>query len=231
MITLRRAADRGRTTIDWLDSAHTFSFGGYFDPQQMGFGPLRVINDDRVSAGSGFGAHPHRDMEIVSYVLSGGLSHRDSMGNGSTIRPGDVQRMSAGTGVVHSEWNASESAPVHFLQIWIQPRRRGSPPRYDERNYATELQDRWRLVVSEGGRDGSIEIDQAAEIWASRIGAGRRLTHAVPAGHRAWLHVARGTVRLAGNDLSAGDGAAIVALASLEIEATSDAELLLFVVA
>jgi hypothetical protein len=210
MITLRPAAQRGRTKIDWLDSRHTFSFGDYFDPANVGFRVLRVINDDRVAAGGGFPTHGHADMEILSYVLSGALEHKDSLGTGSVIRPGDVQRMTAGAGVRHSEKNASRDQPVHFLQIWILPARRGLAPGYEQKSYAdTEKRGRLRLVGSADGRDGSITIHQDVSLHVGLFADGERTTHTLAAGRAAYVHVARGTVDLDGHVLREGDGAAL----------------------
>lgn len=229
MITVRQAEERGRSEIDWLDSRHTFSFADYHDPEHMGFRALRVINDDRVLPSSGFGSHPHRDMEILTYVLEGAIGHRDSMGNGSTIRPGDVQRMSAGTGVVHSEWNHSKSEPVHFLQIWIEPERRGIAPGYEQRPFEPhELRDRLRLVASRDGRDGSITIHQDAVLYATRLFAGKSVNHELAVGRHAWVQVARGVVTLNGVTLGAGDGAAVSDERRFELVATEDAEVLVF---
>lgn len=229
MINVRKADKRGRTAIDWLDSRHTFSFGEYFDPDWVGFHQLRVINDDRVKPASGFGAHPHRDMEIISYVLSGSLGHEDSMGNGSTIHPGEVQRMSAGTGVVHSEWNHSKTEPVHFLQIWILPDQRGIAPGYEQRAFEPhEVRDRLRLVGSRDGRGGSVTIHQDVSLYVSRLSEGSRVTHTLAPGRSAWVHVATGAATLNGEALREGDGAAVTSERALELVATGDSEILLF---
>ncbi|MBV5263705.1 pirin family protein [Pinisolibacter aquiterrae] len=226
---IRRAADRGRANFGWLDSRHTFSFGHYYDPEHMGFGPLRVINDDRVAAGGGFPTHPHEDMEIVSYVLEGGLQHRDSLGTGSVIRPGDVQRMSAGTGIRHSEFNASGSEPVHFLQIWIMPEAHGIAPSYEQTFFAPEeKRGRLRLVGSRDGRDGSVTIHQDVDLWATVLGTGEAVTHEIAAGRGGWIHVARGSVRFAGETLGEGDGVAIGTSGPVRLEGIDDAEVLLF---
>jgi redox-sensitive bicupin YhaK (pirin superfamily) len=210
MLHKRAAADRGRTKIDWLDSRHTFSFGEYYDTAQMGFGALRVINDDRVAPGAGFPTHPHRDMEIVSYVVSGALEHRDSLGTGSVIRPGDVQRMSAGTGVRHSEFNPSRGEPVHFLQIWIIPERGGLPPSYEQKNFPlAERQGRLRLVASRDGRDGALTLHQDVRLWAGTFGPGESASLELAAGRSAWVQVAGGAVEVNGTRLEAGDGAAL----------------------
>jgi redox-sensitive bicupin YhaK (pirin superfamily) len=230
MLTVRKASDRGTSKIDWLDSHHTFSFADYHDPRHMGFGRLRVINEDRVAPGRGFGRHPHRDMEILSYVLEGALEHGDSMGNGSTIRPGDVQRMSAGTGVVHSERNASPSEPVHFLQIWIEPDRRGLPPSYEQKRFGDDLApNALRLIASPEGGDGAVTIHQDARLYAARLAPGARVPVALAPKRRAWVQVARGAVTVNGQALAAGDGAAAENEARLEIAAgEAPAEVLVF---
>ena len=229
MITIRKAAERGHTDAGWLDSHHSFSFGHYFDAAAMGFGPLRVINDDRVAGGGGFPPHPHADMEIVSYVLEGALQHRDSLGTGSVIRPGDVQRMSAGTGIRHSEFNASATDPVHFLQIWILPEADGFAPSYEQKSFGdAELGDRLRLVASRDGRDGALTLHRDVDLYAGRLKAGTEAKHAFATGRLGWLQVARGSVTVNGQDLEEGDGAAIERLPNLSIVAKSDAEVLLF---
>ena len=229
MITLRPASARGHADHGWLDSFHTFSFASYYDPQHVGFRGLRVINEDRVQPGRGFGTHPHRDMEIVSYVLAGGLEHRDSMGNGSVIRPGDVQRMSAGTGVTHSEFNASRSELVHFLQIWIVPERRGLAPGYEQRSFSAEEQEgRLRLIASREGREGSVTIHADAAIYAGHFAAGQRATLALAPGRHAWVHVARGRARVGGHELAAGDGAALTDEAAVVVEGIEGGEVLVF---
>ena len=229
MISLRKSADRGQADHGWLVSRHTFSFADYYDPREMGFGTLRVINDDRVAPGQGFGTHPHRDMEIISYVLDGALEHRDSMGTGSVIRPGDVQRMSAGTGVTHSEYNPAPDTPVHFLQIWIEPAVRGVKPGYAQKNFPeAEKRGRLRLVASPDGADGSISINQDARVYAALIDGTEKATHVLPAGHRAYVHVARGEVDLNGQTLGPGDGAKIVAEADLRFTNGKGAEVLVF---
>jgi quercetin 2,3-dioxygenase len=226
MIAVRRADERGRSQgVSWLDSRFTFSFADYYDPAHMGFGALRVINDDWVDASAGFGAHPHRDMEIISYVLSGELGHKDSMGNGSTIRRGDVQRMSAGTGVVHSEWNHSKTDRVHLLQIWIVPEKRGLPPGYEQRSFEPhQLRDRLALVASRDGRDGSVTIHQDASLYATRLSAGRSVEHEVGPGRRAWVQVASGSVTLNGVALREGDGAAVTDESRLAFTGVGDGE-------
>ena len=229
MISLRKSADRGQADHGWLVSRHTFSFADYYDPREMGFGTLRVINDDRVAPGQGFGTHPHRDMEIISYVLDGALEHRDSMGTGSVIRPGDVQRMSAGTGVTHSEYNPAPDTPVHFLQIWIEPAVRGVKPGYAQKNFPeAEKRGRLRLVASPDGAEGSISINQDARVYAALIDGAEKATHVLPAGRRAYVHVARGEVDLNGQTLGPGDGAKIVAEADLRFTNGKGAEVLVF---
>lgn len=229
MIALRKAADRGHTDAGWLDSRHTFSFGEYYDPAAMGFRVLRVLNDDRVAPGGGFPTHGHRDMEIVSYVLDGGLEHRDSLGTGSVIRPGDVQRMSAGTGVRHSEFNASKSEGVHFLQIWILPERAGLPPGYEQKNVPdAEKRGKFRLIASPDGREGSVTIHQDASIYATLLEAGERASAPLAPGRYAYLHVARGEITVAGEELSEGDGAALAEVGSVEVAGRGPAEVLLF---
>lgn len=229
MLTIRRAPDRGHANHGWLDSSHTFSFADYHDPEHMGFRALRVINEDRVQPGRGFGTHPHRDMEIISYVLDGGLEHRDSMGNGSVIRPGDVQRMSAGTGVAHSEFNASKTEPVHFLQIWLLPRARGLAPGYEQKTFARAEQDgRLRLVASPDGRDGSVTIHTDASLSAGRFTAGQSAELALAPDRHGWVHVARGKVRVNGHELAAGDALALSQESAVRIEGIADGEVLVF---
>jgi hypothetical protein len=210
MISIRPAEERGRTDWGWLDSRHTFSFGDYHDPDHMGFRSLRVINDDRVRAGAGFGTHGHRDMEIFSYVLEGALEHKDSIGHGSVIRPGEIQFMRAGTGVTHSEFNPSKTDAVHFLQIWIVPDRRGLPPAYGQKTIDPKaLEQSFVLLASPEGRDDSLPVQQDAAVWAARLpeGEGRELP--LGEGRHAWVHVARGAVSLEGQTLAEGDGAAV----------------------
>jgi redox-sensitive bicupin YhaK (pirin superfamily) len=229
MITLRPAGERGHFEYGWLDTYHTFSFAGYYDPAQMSFRALRVINQDRVQPKKGFPTHPHRDMEIVTYVLEGALEHKDSMGNGGVIRPGEVQRMSAGTGLNHSEYNHSTSDLVHFLQIWIQPDARVFPPSYEQKLFgAEERRGRLRLVASRAGRDGSVSYHTDTDLYATLLAPGREVTHALRPGRHAWLHVARGAVRLNGRDLAAGDGAAVSGEPTITIAATDHAEVLFF---
>jgi redox-sensitive bicupin YhaK (pirin superfamily) len=229
MIVLRPAGERGYANHGWLDTRHTFSFADYYDPNHMGFRALRVINEDRVAPGKGFGAHGHRDMEIVSYVLAGALEHRDSLGTGSVIRPGEVQRMSAGTGVVHSEFNASRTEPVHFLQIWLLPSRRSLPPGYEQKAFApAELDGALRPVASPDGRDGSLSIHTDATLYAGRFGDGQAAVHALAPGRHGYVHVARGNVKVNGRDLSSGDGAAISGEPAMTIEGVDAGEVLLF---
>jgi redox-sensitive bicupin YhaK (pirin superfamily) len=229
MITLRPAAERGHAEHGWLDSYHSFSFADYHDPQHMGFGPLRVINEDRVQPGMGFGTHGHRDMEIISYVLDGALSHKDSMGTGSVIEPGDVQRMSAGTGVLHSEFNPSRDRPVHFLQIWITPSAHDIAPGYEQKRIdPAAKRNRLALIASPDGRDGSVTIHQDANVYATVLVDGGRVEHTLAPGRRAYVHVARGRANVNGNALSAGDAAKLEGERSVSLSATSDAEVLLF---
>src|SRR5688572_4634695 len=229
MIVRRPAEERGRADFGWLDSRHTFSFGEYYDPRYMGFRALRVINEDRVKPGYGFGTHPHRDMEIISYVLEGALAHKDSMGTGSVIRPGDVQRMSAGTGVLHSEMNPSEQEPVHFLQIWLLPDERGIAPSYEEKRFDTaEKQGRLRLVAARDARDGAVAIHQDVDLYAGVFKAGEATRFELRPGRHAWLQVARGGIDVNGRPLQQGDGAAISDEAALDLRATGDSEILVF---
>jgi len=229
MLTIRKASDRGHADHGWLDSHHTFSFADYHDPNHMGFRALRVINDDRVAGGQGFGAHPHRDMEIISYVLEGALAHKDSMGTGAVIRPGDVQRMSAGTGVVHSELNASRDDEVHFLQIWIQPDRRGVTPGYAQRAFPeSERRGRLRLVASPDGRDGSITLQADALVYAGVFGSGEAAELELSDRRHAWIQVARGKARVNGHEVTAGDGVALTEERRLQIEGIDDGEVLVF---
>lgn len=230
MMTIRPAAERGRTRIDWLDSRHSFSFGHYVDPRHMGFRSLRVINDDRVAPGAGFATHGHRDMEILTYVLDGALAHEDSLGTGSTIARGEVQVMSAGTGIRHSEFNPAAQAPVHFLQIWFLPARQGLPPRYDQtRTRVLDQPGRLHLIASpEDGTDGTVCVHQDVRLHAGLLRAGDRVEHALEAGRGAWLHVASGAVEVDGVALAAGDGAAIEAVERIVVTARGDGEMLLF---
>ena len=229
MLTVRKAQERGHARHGWLESYHTFSFAGYHDPRYMGFRDLRVINEDRVQPEQGFGTHSHRDMEIVSYVLEGELAHRDSLGTGSVIRPGDVQRMSAGTGVSHSEFNHSATEPVHFLQIWILPEREGLSPSYEQKHFAPETRrGKLRLVASRDARDASIRIHQDVDLYATLLGAGEAVTHALAPGRHAWVQVARGSCALNGVPLEAGDGVAVSDEPSLRLTGATEAEVLVF---
>lgn len=227
--TLRRSEERGHANHGWLDSHHTFSFAGYRDPAHMGFRALRVINEDRVLPGQGFGEHPHQDMEIISIVLEGALEHKDSLGNGSVIRPGDVQRMSAGRGIFHSEFNHSQEESVHFLQIWIVPERRGIDPGYEQIHFPREERtNQLRLVVSPDGREGSLKVHQDADIYASVLEADQRVAHELKPGRHAWIQVASGTVEVNGETLRAGDGASVSEAERLELTTQAGAEFILF---
>ena len=229
MLTLRPAASRGAANFGWLDSKHTFSFGRYYDPAHMGFGPLRVINEDKVKPGAGFDTHGHRDMEIISYVLEGELAHKDSIGTGSVIRPGDVQRMTAGSGIMHSEFNNSEQNPVHFLQIWIQPQQIGLEPGYEQKHFEPEsLRDQWRVVANATGTDGAIKVHQDMRLLVSKLGTGKTLNHVVAANRLAWLQVARGAVKINELALAQGDGVAISEGDQITLLAGEDSEVLLF---
>jgi redox-sensitive bicupin YhaK (pirin superfamily) len=228
MLTIRKGQDRGHADHGWLDSHHTFSFADYYDPKHMGFGALRVLNDDTVAAGGGFPPHSHRDMEIISYVLEGALEHKDSMGTGSIIKPGDVQRMSAGPGVVHSEYNASKAEPVHFLQIWIVPQRPGLPAGYEQKHFGDdEKRGRLRLVASPDGAEGSVRIQQDARMFAALVDGDHPVTHQLGV-RKAWLHVARGSAEVNGTRLEAGDGAAVEGEQQLSIVSKGGGEVLLF---
>jgi redox-sensitive bicupin YhaK (pirin superfamily) len=229
MIAVRKSDERFHTDIGWLDSRHTFSFGEHYHPEQLGFRALRVINEDRVAAGQGFPTHPHRDMEILSYVLEGALGHKDSMGTGSVIRPGELQRMTAGTGVLHSEQNAQPDGPTHFLQIWIVPERRGLEPGYEQRAFPeSERQGRLRLIAARDGRQGAVTVHQDAALYAALLAPGDRVTHVLAPGRHAWVQVARGGVQVGTQPLAAGDGAAVSDERSLDIVATAPSEILLF---
>ena len=230
MLQIRKSAERGLADHGWLVSRHTFSFADYYDPAHMGFGPLRVINEDRVRPGQGFGTHGHRDMEIISYVLEGALQHKDSIGTGSVIRPGDVQIMSAGTGILHSEFNPSKTEAVHFLQIWIEPDRDGIAPRYDQKTFPdSEKRGRLLLVGSSEGRDGSIVIHQDVDLFAGLLGSGQQAAHALRPRRKAWLQVASGVLEANGQRLETGDGAAIQEEATLDMKCLGDdTEILLF---
>jgi quercetin 2,3-dioxygenase len=229
MITIRKSNDRGRADHGWLNTRFTFSFADYYDPQYENFRTLRVMNDDRIAGGGGFPTHPHRDMEIVTYVLEGALAHKDSMGNGSTIRPGDVQYMSAGTGVAHSEFNASGSEAVHLYQIWMFPDKKNYAPAYDQKHFSVDdKRGKLRLVVSPDGRDGSVKIRQDNELYATVLGPGDSVQHELKADRHAYVQVARGSVTLNGKTLETGDGAAISEEKSVELKGVNDAEVLLF---
>ncbi len=229
MITLRKSGERGHANYGWLDTYHTFSFNTYYDPAHMQFRDLRVINEDRVKPGRGFGTHPHEDMEILTYVLEGALEHKDSAGTGSVVRPGDVQRMSAGTGITHSEFNPSRSEPVHLLQIWILPEKLGLEPSYEQKTFPNkEKRGRLRLVASHDGRESSLTIHQDVDLYASILEKGGEVTHTLSPGRHAWLQVARGVVSLNGRAIHAGDGAAASNEQGLEIHADEPSELLLF---
>jgi len=229
MITIRKSEDRGHFDLGWLDTYHTFSFDQYYDTAHMHFRSLRVINEDRVQPAHGFPTHSHRDMEIITYILSGALEHRDSMGNGSVIRPGDVQRMTAGAGVSHSESNPSDVEPVHLLQIWILPETNGLPPSYEEKHFSDEQRrNRLRLMASKDGCDGSVKIHQNAQVYATRLDSGKTVVHRLAEDRYGWLQVARGTIRLNEMELKQGDGAAVRKENELRITAHDQAELLLF---
>lgn len=229
MIAIRKSEERGHFNHGWLDTYHSFSFDRYYDPKHMGFRSLRVLNEDRVQGGAGFPTHSHRDMEIVTVVLKGALRHQDSLGNGSVIRPGDVQRMTAGRGVAHSEYNDSDSEPVHLLQIWLLPAERGLEPGYEQKSIPPEeKQNRLRLVASPDGSDGSVTIHQDARLYLATLDAGRELTHNLETGRHAWVQVARGAFRLIDHVLAAGDGAAVSQESSLRLVGDKDAEVLLF---
>jgi len=228
MKMIRRANERGHAEHGWLDSYHTFSFADYYDPEWMGFRTLRVINDDLVMPAMGFGTHPHRDMEILTYVLSGALQHKDSMGNGRIIRPGEVQYMAAGTGVQHSEFNPSKDEAVHFLQIWILPERKGLKPRYGERSLADAPKGRFNLVVSKAGRDGSLAINQDADLYLARLESGNEASHVLKPDRHGWVHVAEGEVKLSGDMLKAGDAVALSGEPKVQLVATKPSQVLLF---
>ena len=229
MFEIRKSTDRGHANHGWLDSYHSFSFGEYYDEQHMGFGPLRVINEDRVNAGGGFGTHGHRDMEIISYVLDGELAHKDSMGTGSVIRPGDVQRMSAGSGVRHSEFNHAKNQTTHFLQIWIQPNVTGIPPSYEEKNFSEEdKRGRLRLIASSDGEDGSVLIHQDAKLYAGLFDGAETASLAIAAGRLAYIHVARGAVTVNGVELKTGDALKLSDVSTVDISDGQQAEVLVF---
>lgn len=229
MITFRDRGLRGASRTGWLDSRHTFSFADYRDPEHMGFRSLRVINEDRVVPGAGFPTHGHRDMDIISYVLEGSLEHKDSLGNGARIRPGEVQRMSAGTGITHSEFNPSKTEPVHFLQIWIIPAQMGLPPSYEQKEFPlAERRGRLRLVAAPDRKDGAVALHQDAQLYIANLTPGEKVAHAVARGRGIWLQVARGIVALNGTEMREGDGAAAENVSTIEVEAETDAEVLLF---
>ena len=228
MIAVRKSEERGHADHGWLDARHSFSFADYHDRQHMGFRSLRVINEDRVAVGGGFGLHPHRDMEIVTYVVSGELRHRDSLGNTAVMRAGDVQRISAGTGIQHSEVNDSPAEPVHLLQIWITPERPGATPAYGEKSFAQAAPGTLHPIASRDGRDGSLPINQDAAIYLGRLGAGQALRHPVAAGRALWLQVVKGAVEADGVSLRAGDGAAVTDVAELALSAAAPTDFLLF---
>ena len=228
-LTLRRSEERGKANFGWLDSKHSFSFGHYYDPKHIGFGPLRVINEDRVAPSGGFPTHPHSDMEIISYVLEGALEHKDSIGTGSVIRPGDVQRMTAGTGVRHSEFNASKMEPVHFLQIWIIPEKKGLAPSYEQKTFDDAAKHgQLRLIGSRDGRDGSVTIHRDVDLYATSLTRGQSVRHILKAGRGAWVQVARGSATLNGELIGAGDGVSIDQPGELVLDVPDTAEVLLF---
>jgi redox-sensitive bicupin YhaK (pirin superfamily) len=227
-MNVRRSHERGHANHGWLDSRHTFSFANYFDPEHMGFRDLRVINDDRVMGGQGFGTHPHRDMEIISYVVEGELEHKDSMGNGSVIRPGDVQRMRAGTGVTHSEYNHSPTDTVRFLQIWVLPNEAGLEPGYEQKYFGDERQGTLRLVASPDGADGSVQIAQDVRMYASVLSDGDEVTHSLETGRHAWLQVVRGNVTVNGVELGEGDGVSFDEATDISVASAGESELILF---
>ena len=229
MITIRKSDARGASNFGWLDSKHTFSFGHYYDPANMGFGALRVINEDVVAGGAGFGAHPHDNMEIISYVLDGALAHKDSLGSGSVIRPGDVQRMSAGTGIAHSEVNASATAPVHFLQIWVLPEKRDVAPSYEQKSFPADARrGRLQLVGARDGRGGAVTIHQDLDLFVANLAKGDTVRHTLRPRRKAWVQVTRGAVSVNGAAVEAGDGAALTDEAEVHIAANDNAEVLLF---
>jgi redox-sensitive bicupin YhaK (pirin superfamily) len=229
MFSVRRAEDRGHADHGWLNTYHTFSFADYYDPAHMGFRNLRVINEDRVQPGKGFGMHPHRDMEIITYVLDGALKHRDSMGNGSSIAPGEVQRMSAGSGVTHSEYNASTDNLVHFLQIWLIPTEKNIPPSYEQKAFSSREKDgRFRLIASPNGQDGSVAIHADALLYAGTFDVGKSAGLSLPLDRHAWVHVARGKVKINDFELNAGDGVALANVSTVRVEGAEPSEVLVF---
>lgn len=229
MIAIRRSSERGHADHGWLDTYHTFSFSSYFDPAHMGFRSLRVMNEDRVAAGKGFGTHSHKDMEIISYVLEGALEHKDSMGKGEVLHPGEFQRITAGTGIAHSEFNPSQDRPTHFYQIWLLPQRNGLTPGYEQKRFDdSDLQNTLRMVASPDGEKGSLTIHQDARIYLSKLDGEKEVEFAVPPGRHAWLQVLRGVVTLNGRELRTSDGAAVSDESKLAIRAASNAEVMLF---
>jgi quercetin 2,3-dioxygenase len=229
MLTIRRSHDRGQADHGWLQSAHSFSFANYYDPQHMGFRSLRVINEDKIAAGKGFGTHPHRDMEIITYVLSGAIAHKDSMGNGSTIQPGDMQRMSAGTGITHSEFNPNAETPTHLLQIWIEPAQTGMPPSYEQKSFPPETkQGQLRLLASEDGRDGSVTVHQDMQLYGTILAAGESVSMPTAPDRHYWVQVAQGDVIVNGQTLGQGDAIALSREDALTIAAQAIAEVLVF---
>jgi redox-sensitive bicupin YhaK (pirin superfamily) len=229
LIQVRRSNERGHANHGWLDSQFSFSFADYYDPEHMGFRDLRVINEDHIAPGQGFGTHPHRDMEILTWILDGELEHRDSMGSGAVIRPGELQHMTAGTGITHSEFNPSKTKPVHLLQIWILPEKRGLKPGYEQKEFpAAELTGGFRLLAAHDGRDGALQIRQDSELYVARLENGGKASHELKPGRHAWVQVARGAVKLNGKALEGGDGAAISGEEHLDFTATADSEILLF---
>jgi quercetin 2,3-dioxygenase len=229
MLTIRRSTDRGQADHGWLQARHSFSFANYYDPQQMGFRSLRVINEDTIAAGAGFGTHPHRDMEIITYVLSGAIAHKDSMGNGSTIQPGDMQRMSAGTGITHSEFNPNPDTPTHLLQIWIEPAQNGMVPSYEQKSFPPSTkQGQLKLLVSQDGRDGSVTVHQDMNLYGTILAAGESLSMPTAADRHYWVQVAQGNVIVNGEALAQGDAIALAQETTLTIAATASAEVLVF---
>ena len=229
MISIRQSDERGAVNMGWLDARHSFSFGNYYDPAHMGFGPLRVINEDRIQPAEGFGMHGHRDMEIITYIIDGALEHKDSMGNGSVIRPGEVQRMTAGTGVMHSEFNHSDQDITHLLQIWILPERDGLEPGYEEKAFTdADKRNRLLLVASRDAREGSLKIHQDVDLYASVLDARQSLNHRIDADRKGWIQVVRGQLDVDGTTLSSGDGAAFERISDLTVEAVEESEFLLF---
>ena len=229
MLTIRRSDERGHAKIDWLESRHSFSFGDYYDPAFESFGPLRVINEDWIKGGAGFPPHPHRDMEIVTYILDGAIAHKDDSGGGGTIRPGEIQRMSAGTGIVHAEFNASATETCHLLQIWIMPSKRGIAPGYEQKTIdAAAVQNHFARIAAPDPRENEVRLVQDAEIWAAKLDAGVEAIHPLVQGRKAWLQVARGEISLGEETLRAGDAAAITDLTQIAIKSNAPSEVLLF---